>query len=391
MTTEAKKPRAWRSLLKSFLLSLPIVLASPVMMGGGPQLPRDRLSLIALLATIVFANATFFLIIHTGKTDHYRAIFFVVMAFCFIIGFMTNLLEKRGSLALTAEDMASGNTPMCHIVIPMTIVPAALTRTIIFPGSILGGFADIASMFVIWIGFTLALGRGFCSWGCFFGGLDDFFSRLRKKRTIRDVDKRWTYLPYAVLLGIILTAAATLSPTYCFWLCPYKAVTEFLAVTSVKIMVQTFIFVLLFIALVIVLPVLTKRRAQCGLFCPFGAFQSLLSKLCAFDIRVRPDRCKEKCRLCTQECPSFAINRESIDRGGTRLSCSLCGKCVDICPHDAVCYHVKGTPVAARPRLARVLYLYPAFLFLSTFGGGMIAGGLHRILLLATTGSMFMR
>jgi hypothetical protein len=34
------------------------------------------------------------------------------------------------------------------------------------------------------------------------------------------------------------------------------------------------------------------------------------------------------------------------------------------------------------------MFLYPAFLFLIVFGGGMIRDGLYRILLLATTGSM---
>ena len=169
----------------------------------------------------------------------------------------------------------------------MTLIPAALTKTIIFPGMITGGYASIASMFVIWIGASLALGRGWCSWGCFFGGLDDAFSRLLKKPILPRIDRRWTYLPWAVLLAVVLTAAAFLSPTYCTWLCPYKAVTEFKEVTSFTILVQTIIFVSLFIALVVVLPLLTKRRIQCSLFCPFGAMQALTNRINAFD---RPDR-----------------------------------------------------------------------------------------------------
>jgi hypothetical protein len=37
------------------------------------------------------------------------------------------------------------------------------------------------------------------------------------------------------------------------------------------------------------------------------------------------------------------------------------------------------------------MFLYPAYLFLIVFGGGMIQDGLYRILLLATTGSMIVR
>jgi ferredoxin-type protein NapH len=41
-------------------------------------------------------------------------------------------------------------------------------------------------------------------------------------------------------------------------------------------LIQNGIFVVLFAALVVVLPLLTKKRTQCSFFCPFGAFQSIL-------------------------------------------------------------------------------------------------------------------
>lgn len=122
--------------------------------------------------------------------------------------------------------MISGETPFCHLVIPMIIVPVAVTRTIIFPGSLLEGFANVASMIVLWLGVSLALGRGWCSWGCFYGGLDEGFSRVLKKPVIKKIDRKWIYLPFAVLLVIVLTSALTLSPPYCEWLCPFKAVTS---------------------------------------------------------------------------------------------------------------------------------------------------------------------
>ena len=42
----------------------------------------------------------------------------------------------------------------------------------------------------------------------------------------------------------------------------------------------------------------------------------------------------------------------------------------------------------ASPLAARVLFLYPAFLFMTVFCGGMFIGAIWRILLLITTGSM---
>ena len=385
--TGMDKNSSGRRITKSLLISLPMVIVTAFMLIGPKGPPEDPIRMIPLIITFLFVNVTFFLMIHTGRTDRYRAILFITMAVCFVIGFVSNLIEVRGSMALSTEDMLSGETPFCHMVIPMTLIPAALTKTIIFPGSILEGFANVASMFVIWIGVSLALGKGFCSWGCFFGGLEDGFSRLRKKAVIKKIPRKWTYLPYGVLAAIVLISALTLSPTYCEWLCPFKTVTEFEEVTSFKVLIQTFIFLSLFIGLVIVLPILTRRRTQCGLFCPMGAFQSFTNTVTSVDVRIDREKCKD-CMSCVSLCPTFSLDAGSIARGRTRNSCTRCGKCIDECPQNAISYHVKGTsPIAAGGR-ARILFIYPAFLFLAIFGGGMIQDGMYRILLLITTGSM---
>jgi polyferredoxin len=158
-------------------------------------------------------------------------------------------------------------------------------------------------------------------------------------------------------------------------------------VTSATVLVQTVIFVALFVGLVIVMPILTKRRTQCGLFCPMGAFQSLTNKLNIFDIRIDPEKCVP-CGRCENLCPTFSLDRESIKKGGTSITCTKCGRCVDACPKDAISYHIKGTPVGAKSKIARMMFVYPAFLLLAIMGSGMIAGTTYRMLLLVTTGSM---
>ena len=388
MKIESVRPARGRPVLRSLLLSFPMLfLTAFMLLGGGGGLPKDPLRAIPFVLTFAYLNAMFFLMVKTGKTDRYRAAVFVPMAFLFVVSFISNLVEARGSMALTAEDMAKGEAPFCYMVIPMTLIPAALTKTIIFPGSILSGFANIASMFVIWIGASLALGRGFCSWGCCFGGLEDGFSRLLRRAKIKKIDHRWTYLPYAVLAAIVLLSAMTLSPTYCEWLCPFKTVTEFVDVTSFKILVQTGIFLSLFIGLVVVLPAATRRRTQCGLFCPMGAFQGFTNKLNPFEIRVDREKCRG-CAYCSKLCPTFSLDESSMNRGKARISCTKCGKCVDDCPRGAINYHIKGTKIRFDSDTARMLFLYPAFLFLAVFGSGMIQDGLYRLLRFATTGSM---
>jgi ferredoxin-type protein NapH len=373
-----------RGLFKTVLLCLPMMLLTFMMLSRG-MIPTEGERLFALITTFLFFNILFFFMVRTGKTDRFRSILFITLAVCFVFSFISNLIAVRGSMALSRATMIEGGAPFCHLVIPMTIVPAALTKTIIFPGKILGRYS-IAGMFVIWIGVSLALGRGLCSWFCFFGGLEDGFSRILKKPVIKNISKKWTYLPYAVLLGIVLISALTLSPTYCEWLCPFKTVTEYVEITSVKVLIQTIIFVSLFVGLVIVLPILTKRRTQCGLFCPLGALQSVTNKANVFEIRLDQDKCI-KCNKCIKVCPTFSIDEESLDRGRVKASCTKCGKCVDACPQNALSYHVKGTSLKRKFDRYRLLFLYPAFLVLAIISSRFVQDAIVKTINLITTGT----
>jgi len=195
----------------------------------------------------------------------------------------------------------------------MMIIPAALTKSIIFPGSIVSGFANISTMVVLWFIATLALGRGFCSWGCFYGGWDDGFSRIGKKPTIKKINEIWKWMPFAVLLLVAISAALSLSPTYCEWMCPFKAVTEYEKVTSVESAAKAAVFLSLFLGLVIILPVLTKKRTQCSFLCPLGAVNSLSNKINAFTIKIDKTACTD-CMKCVKVCPMFALSDESVKK-----------------------------------------------------------------------------
>jgi len=374
-------------IVKTLLLCLPMMFITLLILSGGNP-PTQPVRLAVFAATYIFVNGIFFMMIRTGQTDRWRAVLFVVYAVCFVLSFITHLIEVRGSMAISQANAIEGLTPFCHIVIPMTLIPAALTKTIIFPGSILGGKTAIASMFVLWIGSTLALGRGFCGWVCFFGGLDDGFSRLFKKARVKNIDNRWTYLPYAILLLVVIVSALTLAPFYCQWLCPFKTVTEYAEITSLKTLIQAVIFVSLFFALVVVLPALTRKRTQCSLFCPFGAFQSLTNKINVFDVRVAPDKCI-KCKKCIQICPTFSINEKTIEKGKTAMTCMKCGRCIDACKQKAIFYHIKGAPLTGeKAEIYRRLFLYPAFIFLATMAGGFVQDAAVKIVKLVTTGSL---
>ncbi len=360
-----------KSFGKSLLYTLPMFLITFMFITGGKPNFSDPASGLAMLTVFLLVNVLYFSMHFTGKTDKYRAILFIIFAMSLSYTLIHNMLQVRQSMSFSQADILECKIPFCHLVIPMMILPAAFTKSIIFPGSIIGGFANISSMVVLWVIATIVLGRGFCSWGCFYGGWDDGFSRLRKRRVIKNISELWKWMPFAVLIMVMLSAALTLMPTYCSWICPFKAVTEFEKVTSVESATKAGIFLSLFGGLVIALPVMTKKRTQCSFLCPLGAINSLSNKITPFTVKIDKNSCNE-CFKCVEVCPLFAITREDVKKGNVSLFCSKCGKCVDACSRKAIHYGIKGIPAGTMKNFSRNLFLFVSFLFMAIFSSGSI-------------------
>jgi len=368
-----------KSFGKSLLYTLPMFLITFMFMTGGRPNFSDTASLAATLIAFLLVNVLYFLMHYTGKTDRYRVVLFIIFTLTLSFSLIKNMVAVRSSMSFSQADILECKIPFCHLVIPMMILPAAFTKSIIFPGSILNGFANISSMIVLWLVATLVLGRGFCSWGCFYGGWDDGFSRMRKKPLIRNINEIWRWMPFAVLIMVALTAALTLMPTYCAWICPFKAVTEFEQVTSVESAAKAAIFLSLFIGLVVVLPVMTKKRTQCSFLCPLGAVNSLSNKITPFTVKIDKEACTE-CFKCVEVCPIFALTKDDIKDGKVSMLCSKCGKCVDVCSKNAIHYSIKGLPSGTMKNFSRNLFLFVSFLFMSVFSAGAIITTLQSLL-----------
>jgi polyferredoxin len=316
---------------------------------------------------------------YTGKTDRYRAVLFIIFALSLSYSLIHNMVEVRKSMSFSQADILECKIPFCHLVIPMLILPAAFTKSIIFPGSIIGGFANISSMVVLWLVATVVLGRGFCSWGCFYGGWDDGFSRIRKRPVIKKISELWKWMPFAVLIMVMLTAALAMMPTYCSWICPFKAVTEFEQVTSVESATKAGIFLSIFGGLVVVLPVMTRKRTQCSFLCPLGAINSLSNKITPFTVKIDKNACNE-CFKCVEVCPLYALTPEDIKAGKVSIFCSKCGKCVDACSKKAIHFGIRGVPAGTMKNFSRNLFLFVSFLFMAIFSAGSIINTFHGLL-----------
>ena len=242
-------------------------------------------------------------------------------------------------MAVTGAEVIAAQVPFCHIAITTSILPAALFRTLDFPAQLSGARASFYPMLTYWLLSLVTIGRGWCGWVCFYGGLEDGVSSLPRKARL-DLKGRGPELRrinMAVLAFVALAGLATLSIVYCNWLCPFKLVTEYEAPVDARSYIALILFVGLFLGLVVVLPALSKRRTQCVTLCPFGAMQSLLDKLSPYRVAVNTSACVS-CGACEWVCPMLAIDAESRASGGTRATCVKCGKCFDACPKNAISY-----------------------------------------------------
>lgn len=366
---------------RSLLISLPMLLVTGFLFFAKGHVSNIQLYLKIFVFS--FINTLFFLMIYQRKVQRWRSILFTILAFSFVIHFVSSLLEQRGSMFITPDLVYQNKVPFCPLVITTTLLPMLFKKIILFPGSLLEGKASIGTMVVLWMSITILLGRGFCSWFCFFGGLEEGVARIPTKSRV-NLSKTWKYLPWSILLVSSLLSFALFSPVYCVWLCPFKAVTEFHKIVSFESLMQFIAFFSVFMIFILILPFLTKKRAQCGYFCPFGALQSITNKFSLFAMRLDENKCK-KCFLCLSKCPINCLEKKHVLKGKMPFSCMKCGSCIDACPQKAICYHVKG---CLPNKNYNLLFLYPAFLILAIMSEKMISSALYRLFLLITTGSL---
>ncbi len=335
--------------------------------------------LYALFLIFLFVKMTFAENKKMGTGVIYRRIFQTVFAVGFCIAFISDLIAERGSMAITEQAMSNSELPFCHIAIPQVLLPLLVTKNIIFPARISGHYASVASMILIWLVCTLTVGRGWCSWICFYGGWEEGFSHVAKKSRIKLLpkNKELREFHFGFFFFIVLASLCKLACIYCEWFCPFKLVTEFSPVNSVPSLIAAILFIGLFVGLVIILPILTKKRTQCSSLCPFGAFASLTDRFSIFQMKIDTEKCIG-CMKCATTCPFSAIDIKTIQnkKGHPEITCAKCGECVSVCPNKAIsydfrfnknksfcdCSHHKNPPKTAVGRTVQKL-LHPANLF----------------------------
>jgi NAD-dependent dihydropyrimidine dehydrogenase PreA subunit len=371
------KPSPLKHSLRTSLISAFITAFLCLFFISGGRTTTD--ALVVGLAFALTGGAFTFWILRSGKVNTPRLILFIGMGLFFGIVFSIEHQVTRGSILLTNTIIANKDVPICPITIPFVVPPLFIRGEMVFPTSV----KAVAGIGFIWLSFALLFGRGWCSWICFFGGMDQACAVAAKRARLKfgDLGRIGRLFPYAFLLFLILVALIALEPIYCAWFCPLRIIYDPPAVNTTLEWMPALIFVTGGLAFLIVGPFMTKKRMYCSFICPLLPANALVGLLSPFRVKIDREKCND-CGACVKLCESFAITDESVAKGQTNIECSRCGKCMDICPKQAIDYRIVGTNIGVRPvfvTLAVVFNLLIVSGYISTLVLYLLTGQMPKI------------
>lgn len=289
-----------------------------------------------------FCGVTAYRILRSGKVSFWRPLYFSVLAACFILYF--KLLHPQ----IDGGDIASATQPpACHIALASSALNYANAMLIALSKSTAGTWGPLIAG-VLWLLATLALGQAWCSWACFYGGIDDGLSRVlpRKWQILRFyAPSKIRHIQSALLLAFLLAGLGTMTPAFCHWVCPLK-MTCFSDALAPGGRIQMIVVWALGLSALALGPLLTGRRTFCGLLCPFGAWQAFFGRLNPFRVTATNAPCGA-CSACKQACPVFAITKNAEAKTEISAYCNRCGNCIDACPNGRLRYTLLGKELPA--------------------------------------------
>ncbi len=332
------------------LLFLPVFFLSSRIAAAGPGARYA-------LPWALFAAGIGAAIVYTGRVSFFRRIFFSVSALAFLVHFKLGMLYKVFNVT------CSKDAPFCHIAMAPYFTGYLYQQYLAFMS---GGWKlwGPLTLGAAWLFVTLAIGRGWCSWACFYGGIDDGLRALPRRALLKPGAwaARFRDLPAALLVFLLLASFAYMLPVYCLWLCPFKLTGEFLDAERSTRALQYGLMGLALAALTLG-PLLTKKRVFCSYLCPFAAWQAFWGRINPF--RVTPAEACSGCGACARVCPMSAIKSGPGGRAEVLAYCNLCGECVEACPAGGLRYTLFGLELPGGGALAGFLtaqnfYVYSA-------------------------------
>lgn len=266
-----------------------------------------------------------FCIYNSGAISKYRSILFILISFFFFLEFKL----------FRFLSFADSTPPYCHIAQASTLFNFIYSQFL----AITSGewrVWGVLTLGFLWLLIIFTIGRGICSWVCFYGGIDEACSKIAKKPLIKlNRPGPWRDFPIAFLIFLLTVSFLQGLPVFCTWFCPFKMTEAFWESYPAIRAAQAALFWSILIGFAVILPILTKKRIFCSLICPFGALVSICGNVSPYKMAIDKEKCT-RCGKCQDVCPVFAVENKNSDEYKISLFCNRCGKCIDVCPINAV-------------------------------------------------------
>lgn len=189
------------------------------------------------------------------------------------------------------------------------------------------------------IGFSF--GRAACGWVCPFGFIQELLYKIRTFKI--KIPHFFSYFKFVFLVMLVIVIPYLTHESWFSKLCPVGLLDAGIpiiawnpasgALSGLRHLLGWLYFLKIGILLFIIGLSVVSKRPFCRIFCPLGAIFAIFNKVSLLQINIRKDRCiGEECDMCRRVCPMDI----SIYKNTSDLDCIRCGRCVAVCPENAL-------------------------------------------------------
>lgn len=241
---------------------------------------------------------------------------------------------------MSRQKIRKGTIFTSFLLFPITIF--YLSPILIIEGAKDGIVVGCTIIFSLQLLVSLFLGRTFCGWICPASGLQEALFMVQDKRAAGkkyDWIKYFLWVPWISIIIIFFIKAGGI-----------RSVEPFLKIEQGISVTQPFHYIVFygFVALILILALVTGRRGFCHYVCwmaPFMVIGTKIRETCkwpALHLESDKERCTS-CMLCTNNCPMSLDVMRMVEKGSMQNSeCILCGMCVDVCTEGVIKYAIRA-------------------------------------------------
>ncbi len=207
---------------------------------------------------------------------------------------------------------------------PFAVFQITSTGTLLARDAIIGSF-------IILLFYALIGGRTFCGWVCPVNVVTDAAGKLRRIFSFDTLWDSWKIKRevryWAAAVSLILSV--TLGVAAFEWISPIGALHRGI--------VFGMGFGWSYVLIVFLFDLFAVKNGFCGHVCPLGGFYALIGRYGFLRIGYEKDKCT-LCMKCIDICPEKQVLHMVGKQSSAVLSgeCINCGRCVEVCEEDAV-------------------------------------------------------